>query len=195
MVQRPRHLAVLTLAAMLLLTALAPAVALGCTITIRTIGPIEGSRADLVLPVTRTVTRDAWKLDGSWVSTRPRLSQFVSIAGVGKFHAMAFRNQRALSIDAYGPFDNGWMYFDADPNDFDDCALTGQIEWQRPRIRVVQGAREIRVAATAQRTVGDRTGCILGPDKGVRACPNLKRTIVGLAKPVGNRRIVFEQFP
>lgn len=194
MVRRPRHVAVLAAVLLALAAALLPATALACAIAIRTIGPIDGSRADLVTPVARTVTREAWELDSSWVSTRPRLSQFVRVEGLGRFHAVSFKEQRSLSIDAYGPFDNGWMYFDGNDSDGIECALTGKIEWQQPKIRVVQGAREIRIAATAQRTVGSRDGCILGPDLGVRECPNLKRTIVGLTAPVGNRKIVFEQF-
>ena len=184
----------LTLVASVLAAALLPAVALACSIPIRTIGPIEGSRSDLVEPRARTVTRDTWKLDPSWTSTRPRLSQFVRVAGVGTYHGVSFPEQRALSLDARGPFDNGWMYFDADPEDFVTCAMTGKIEWQKPRLRVIQGTREIRVAATSQRTVGDRTGCILGPDNGVRPCPNLTRVIYQLRAPVGTRSIIFEQF-
>ncbi len=178
-----------------LMAALVPAVALACPIPIRRIGPIDGSRADVVHPTHRQVTREAWGLDASWASTRPRISQFVVIRNVGTFHGSSFKDQRALSVDAYGPFDNGWMYFDDDDPDTTSCALTGQIAWQPPIIRVVQGRREIRLAATAQRVVGDRTGCILGPDNGVRACPNLTRVIVRLAKPVGTRRIVLEVFP
>jgi hypothetical protein len=194
-VHRIRRLVPLALTASALLAALVPAVALACPIEIRRVGPVDGTRAELVLPTHRTVDRAAWRLDSSWVSTRPRLSQFVVLRGVGTYHGVSFRRQRALSIDAYGPFDNGWMYFDdADP-DTPPCELTGQIEWQLPRIRVVQGRREVRIAATTQRTIGNRTGCVLGPDQGVRECPNLKRTIVRLRAPLGNRRLVFEQFP
>ena len=178
----------------LLALALVPAVALACAIPIRSIGPISGARSDLVVPTLRTVERSAWRVDASWVSTRPRISQFVVLRKVGRFHGVSFRQQRAISIDARGPFDNGWMFFDDDDPDTAPCALTGTIAWQPPRIRVVQGRREIRIAATTQRTAGDRTGCILGPDQGVARCPNLTRQVIRLTRPVGNRRIVLEQF-
>ena len=195
---RPRHpRTALCVAAVALVVVLAllPAVALACPIAIRTIGPIDGSRTDLVRPVTRTTTRAAWGLDDSWTSTMPKLSQFVKLRHVGTFHGVSFRTQRALSIDARGPRDNGWMYLDDDLPETPPCQLIGQIEWQAPKIRVVQGRREIRIAATSQRTEGDRTGCILGPDLGVRPCPNLTRVVINLAQPVGRRAIVFETFP
>ncbi len=195
MVHDPRRF--LALAGVLCTLALAalPATALACPIAIRRIGPLEGSRSDLIRPTPRITTRDAWKLDSSWMSTMPRLSQFITIKGVGTYHGATFKEQRALSIDARGPFDNGWMYFDDSDPDTKPCELTGQIDWQPPKIRVVQGPRQVRIVATTQRTVGDRTGCILGPDKGVRECPNLTRVIVRLAKPLGTRKLVFEVFP
>jgi hypothetical protein len=195
MVRRYRHVPLLALLACTLAAALLPAVALACPIAIRRVGPIEGSRSDLVRPVARVTTREAWGLDASWVSTRPRLSQFVVVRKVGTFHGVSFKEQRALSVDAYGPEDNGWMYFSDDDPMTKPCELVGQIKWRPPRIRVVQGRREVRVSASAQQVVGDRTGCILGPDTGLRKCPNLTRTVVRLAKPLGSRRLVFEVFP
>jgi hypothetical protein len=190
-----RHTLLLaTLVACTVAAAVVPAVALACSIPIRTIGPIDVTRADLVRPLNRTVTRDAWGLDASWVSTRPRLSQFVLTKRNGRYHGMSFPEQRALSLDAYGPFDNGWMFFDDDDPDTPACQLVGQIDWQPPVIRVRQGAREIRISATSQRVPGDRTGCILGPDRGERECPNLTRIIFQLKRPVGTRRIIMEQF-
>ncbi len=178
-----------------LAAALLPAVALACPIPIRKIGPLDESRADLVRPTARIVTRRTWGLDGSWRSTRPRLSQFVVVKDVGTFHGMSFKQQGSLSIDAYGPEDNGWMYFDDGDPATKACEIAGQIKWQKPRIRVVQGRREVRIAATSQQVAGDTTGCILGPDYGVRDCPNLTRVVVRLAKPLGKRRLVLEVFP
>jgi hypothetical protein len=172
-----------------------PAAAFACTIPIRTIGPLGISRADLRYPVERTVTRARWGIDSSWRAVLPSVDQFVKIRHGVTVHGASYRTQRAISIDARGPEDNGWMYFDDDLDSTPPCALTGKIEWQAPRVRVRQSRTEVRIAATSQRTVGDRTGCILGPDHGVRACPNLTRSIVRLATPLGNRRLVFEQFP
>jgi hypothetical protein len=183
---------IVVLAAMLVL---APAVAASCVIPIRTIGPLDGGRTQLVLPQLRTVTRDAWGVDESWVSTRPRLSQFVRIRRIGRFHAMSFRRQQSLSIDARGPFDYGWLYFDDGRPDTPACTMIGKEEWQRPRVLVRETATEVRIAAVTQRTVGDRTGCTLGPDHGEAECPNLTRVIRTLKRPVGTRRLVFEQFP
>lgn len=194
-IRRPRFLLAHAAIASVLALALVPAVALACPIPIRKVGPLEENRATLVRPVSRIVTRDAWGLDSTWVSTRPRVSQFVQVRNVGTYHGVSFREQSSISIDAYGPFDNGWMFFDDTDPATPTCALTGQIDWQKPLIRVVQGRREVRIAATAQRTVGDRTGCFLGPDFGVRECPNLTRTIVRLAKPLGTRKLVLEVFP
>lgn len=190
-----RHVALLATLLSLLLAVLLPAQALACPIAIRRIGPLDLEHADIRRPVLRTVTRAAWGLDASWASTRPRLSQVVVTTRSGTWYNVSYRRQQALSIDARGPFDNGWMYVDdADP-DTPPCAMVGEIEWQAPRILVRQTARSVRVAAVSRRTVGDRTGCVLGPDLGVRECPNLTRTIVKLSIPLGSRPLIFEAFP
>ena len=194
MVRRSRQVFALAIVASTLAAALLPALALACPIPIRRIGPLEESRADLVKPIARVTTRAAWGLDGTWASTRPRLSQFVVVKDVGTFHGVSFKEQKSLSIDAYGPEDNGWMYFDDGLPSTAPCELVGEIKWQAPKIRVVQGRREIRVAATAQKVAGDTSGCILGADFGVRDCPNLTRVIVQLVRPVGERKLVFEVF-
>jgi hypothetical protein len=62
-------------------------------------------------------------------------------------------------------------------------------------VRLKQSRTQVRVSAASQRTVGDRTGCLLGPDHGVRECPNLTRVIIRIAKPLGNRKLVMEQWP
>ncbi len=193
-VRRSRQLLLLVTLLGVLGAALLPAVALACPIPIRRIGPLEESRADLVKPTPRVTTREAWRLDSSWASTRPRLSQFVIVRKVGTFHGVTFKQQQSISIDAYGPEDNGWMYFDDDDPATKPCEVVGQIKWQAPRIRVSQGRTEVRIAATSQRIVGDTTGCILGADFGVRECPNLTRTIVQLNRPLGNRKLVLEVF-
>lgn len=170
----------------------APASALACPIPIRTIGPLNIKPGELVRPVHRPVDRAEWGVDDASVSTRPRLSQFILIRKVGRVHGVTYRAQRALSIDAYGPDDHGWMWFEDDDPDTQPCTLVGQVEWQKPVIRVKQTATQIRVIAVTQRTPGDRTGCTYGPDMGTVECPNLARTIVRLAKPVGSRQLSFE---
>lgn len=175
--------------------ALFPAVGLACSIPIRTIGPVVAAKSDLQRASYRTITRDDWQLDRSWVSTRPRLSQFVKVRGVGRFHGVTFPKQRALSLDAVGPFDNGWKFFQDERPASPPCGLVGKIDWQPPKILVRQFKREIRVIAVSQRTVGDRSGCILGPDFGEAECPNITRVIYRLKAPVGTRGLVFEQFP
>lgn len=189
-----RRLLPLVFACVLVAVAALPAVALGCPIEIRTIGPIDAERSQLQKPLLRTVDRATWGFDRSWVSTQPRLSQFVRVRGLGRFHSVTFPKQQALSLDARGPFDNGWKYFDDDDPDTKSCELVGQIAWQRPRIHVRQGRDEVRVVAVTQRTEGDRTGCVLGPDRGEAWCPNLTRVVFRLKQPLGDRRLVMEQF-
>ena len=187
----PRSTALLAL----LLALALPATAFACPIAIRTIGPLPITGTDLRRPVNRTTTREAWGLDESWVATRPVVSQIVKLRSGRVVNNVSYAKQQAISIDARGPHDTGWMYI----NDFDDttpeCQMLGEIEYQTPKIRVRQTATEVRIIATAQKTVGDRTGCILGPDNGVRQCPNLARVIVRLAKPLGNRKLVLESYP
>lgn len=178
----------------MLVAAAFPAASLACPIPIREVGPVKVGRDDLQRPLARIVERSSWGLDTSWVSTRPRLSQFVLARGLGRYHAVTFPEQQALSLDARAPFDNGWLYFDDDDPETPPCQLVGRLEWEQPRIRVVQARSEIRIAATTRRTAGDRTGCVLGPDFGVAACPNLARVVFRLARPVGTRRVVLEQF-
>jgi hypothetical protein len=195
MVRRSRQVFVLATIASTLAAALVPAIVLACPIPIRRIGPLEETRADLVRPTARVTTRAAWGLDETWASVRPRLSQFVVVQDVGTFHGVSFKEQKSLSIDAYGPEDNGWTYFDDGLPETKPCEVVGQIKWQAPKVRVVQGRREVRIAATSQKIAGDTTGCILGADFGVRECPNLTRVIVQLVKPLGERKLVFEVFP
>lgn len=181
------------LLAMLMLLMAAPGTALACPIPIRKIGPLKLKKSDLRSPVMRSTTARAWKVSDAWVSTRPRLSQFVRIRGLGTFHGRSYRTQRALSIDAYAPEDGGWMYFDDGDPATPRCKMVGKVEWQRPRIRVKQTKREVRVLAITRRTPGDRAGCSYGPDEGIAECPTLARSVVRLKQPVGNRKIVFEQ--
>lgn len=186
-----RYPAPIVLLALLLLL-LVPAVALGCSIPIRKVGPVSLRPSELRRPVQHRVEAADWGLDGTHLSSRPLLSQFVIVKGGGAAHGATYGRQSALSIDAYGPDDHGWMYFEDDDPATPACTMVGQLQWQVPRIRVKQTATQVRVAATTQRTVGDRTGCTHGPDKGVRDCPNLARSIVRLTQPLGNRELSFE---
>lgn len=183
---------ILGIACVLLLVA--PSAASACTIPIRSIGPIKVTKRQLQRPGHRTTTRTAWKVDSTWVSVVPELSQFVKVTGIGKRHGVTYPGQRNLSIDARGPDDTKWIYFDDNDPLTAACTMVGQIEWQRPQVRVVETAREVRISALVQRTVGDRTGCTYGFEHGVAECPNLTRTIIRLARPVGKRPVVFEQF-
>ncbi len=188
------HPVLAPIAVLLAMLVLAPAVAASCVIPIRTIGPIDGNKRQLIRSELRTVDRSAWGVDDSWVSTRPKISQFVRIRGVGRFFAVSFRRQQSLSIDAEGPFDYGWLYFDDDDPATPACTMVGKEEWQRPRIMLRESKTEVRIAAVSRRTEGDRTGCTLGPDHGEAECPNLTRVIRTLKQPMGARKLVLEQF-
>ena len=173
-----------------------PAVGFGCSIAFRVIGSVSLTSAELRRPTSRIVTREAHGLDSTWTSTQPLLNQVVQIAGGKKVRGIYYSRQRALSIDTYGPEDTGWQYFeDSDPLT-PPCQMIGQIEWQRPTVFVRENASEVRIAAAAQKTVGDRTGCVYGPDgpAGRKLCPNLTRRVMLLKRPVGARKLVFEQF-
>ena len=183
----------MTALAMLLVLCLFEGASLACPIAIRQLGPIDAVRSDLRRPIQRQGVREDWGKDDSWASVTPRLTQFVRLRGGRNYYGWTYPKQRALSIDAYGPDDNGWTYFSDEDPLTPECQLTGQIEWQLPKISVKQTRKEVRVIATAQRTVGDRTGCILGADQGVRKCPNLARTIVLLKQQLGARKLYFEQ--
>lgn len=87
------------------------------------------------------------------------------------------------------------MYVDDGNPATPPCRLLGQVEYQAPRIRVAETKFLVRVAAFAQKTPGDTTGCVLGPDDGVRPCPNLTRTIVKLKHELGSRQLRFEVVP
>jgi hypothetical protein len=178
-----------------LLALVLPAQSLACTIPIRQIGPIDLHRDEVRRPVYHQVTRAAWGLDSSWVSTAPRLSQFVRTTRFGTWFNVSYARQQAISIDAPGPENNRWLYFEDDDPVTPPCALVGQIEWQKPKILVVQTPFMVRVTAVSQRTEGSREGCILGPDFGLAPCPNLTRTIIRLTAPIGNRQLRFEAYP
>lgn len=193
MASMPRRSTPACLLALLLSLAL-PVQAFACPIAIRRVGPLDLQRHEIRSPVTRTVARAAWGLDASWTSARPRVSQFVVTRRIGTFHGVSFASQRAISIDARGPRDTGWMYVDDDRPWTPPCTMKGEIEWQPPKVRVRESATRVRISAASQRTVGDRTGCVLGPDEGVRHCPNLTRRIILLDRPLGARELRLETF-
>lgn len=181
---------VLVLIALLVL----PGMAAACAIPIRKIGPVNIGVADIRTPAMTKGGPRPWKLDASWTSVRPRMSQFVQMRNGRRFHGASFSGQKAMSIDAYAPEDLGWLYVeDADPAT-PPCSMLGRSAWQAPRIIVRETKTRVYVAAASQPTVGDHTGCVLGPDFGVRPCPILTRRIVKLARVVGARKIVFEHW-
>lgn len=168
-----------------------------CTEPIRTLGPVSIKKSDLVRPKARKVQRSTWTLDSSWTSVRPRLSQYVKVRAEGKIytiHAVTWPNQKTLSIDAYAPEDYNWLYVDDDNPDTAPCQMVGQSAWQPAKIYVREGKTSIAVAAASQHTVGDATGCVLGPDNGVRECPILTRSLIKLKSKVGARTIYFDRF-
>ena len=191
MVRQPLQVIIL---ALLLVLAIPVQSAFACSIAIRRLGPVDITKKQLVRPTSAVVDRAVWKRDRSWRDVRPRLEQFVRITGGYTEFGVAYPKQRALSLDAYGPEDTGWMYFDDGIAETPPCTMVGAIEWQLPRISVQQGRTEIHILASSQRTVGNRAGCLLGPDTGVRPCPNLARTVVLLKQPIGTRTIVFDSF-
>lgn len=175
------------------------AIAESCTFPIREIGPLKLKRSDYRNAVYRTVTRETWNLDDTWFSSKPWLNQWLILKNGVRVHGTSFREQRALTVDARTPsYDYGWIYTqDPDPSK-GTCELAGKKEWERPKFRIRQGSKEVRIAATSRRTPGSTTGCLLGPDPaldGKKPCPNLSRSIVLLKRPLGDRKLVFEQFP
>ena len=182
------------LASVMLVSALAfpSAVALACTIEFRRFD-VQLARTEIRRPAERVTSRSAWRIDEEWIGTTPQLNQVVKIRGVGVSLGVAFAQQRALSIDAAAPSNNGWTYRDDDYVSTPPCEIAGQAEWQRPVIMVRENEREVRVAAVARRTPGSRVGCVLGGEDATWGCPTLTRTVKLLAKPIGERKLVFEQ--
>lgn len=177
--------------ALLLLLGL-PLSAWGCSIAFRTIGPVKVRPNAIERPAFRQTTRQQWSLDRSWTATRPELNQDIVATGGRTYRGASYPKQRALSIDAAAPDDNGWRYEDdADPRT-PPCAISGSDEWQQPVILVRETVSEVRVLAVARRTVGDRTGCQL--DQDMWGCPTLTRSVVKLKRPLGTRTIRFETF-
>lgn len=171
-----------------------PSLAAACAIPIRKIGPVNIGAADIRTPVLTKGKPGPWKLDATWTSVEPRMSQYVQIKNGRRFHGSSFSGQKAMSIDAYAPEDLNWLYVeDADPAT-PSCAMLGRSAWQAPQIFVRETKTRVFVAAASQPTVGDHTGCILGPDFGVRPCPIITRRIMKLKKVVGARKIVFEHW-
>lgn len=171
-----------------------PGLATACSIPIRKIGPVNIGAEDIRTPVLVKGGPGPWKLDATWTSVEPRMSQYVQILNGPRFHGSSFSGQKAMSIDAYAPEDLGWLYVeDADP-DTPPCAMLGRSAWQAPQIFVRETKTRVFVAAASQPTPGNNTGCVLGPDFGVRPCPILTRRIMKLRKVVGARKIVFEHW-
>jgi len=195
----PHRVLLLLMALLIGLLVPAQALAESCTFPIREIGPLALKRSDYRRPVYRTVTRETWKLEDEWFSSKPWLNQWVKLRGGTRVHGISFKEQRALTVDARTPeYDHVWMYIQ-DPNPLNGtCTMVGKKEWEKPKFRIRQQSKEVRITATSRRTPGDTTGCLLGPDpalEGKKPCPNLARSIVLLKKPLGDRKLVFEQFP
>ena len=192
-----RFATTVTCATLLVLVALATAAPLAiaddCNIAIRSIGPFEVKRHDLRRPVLRETERGRWHLDETWTSVEPQLNQVLRTRRHGSQYNVSFAAQRTLSIDALPPDTYGWRWTDdGDPST--KCALAGQHAWQAPTVHVVEDQREVRVLAASRSTEGDPSGCSFGDSTSGLPCPNLTTTVVRLARPVGTRRIVFEQF-
>ncbi|MCW2974149.1 MAG: hypothetical protein JWN72_2422, partial [Thermoleophilia bacterium] len=191
MVRIPRLLAL----ALALLVFAPTASALACPpIPIRTIGAIKAVKKDLRYPTYKKVPRAQWKLDDTWYTVKPRMAQWVKLKNGLLFYGVSFSTQVTPSIDAYAPEDLNWLYIDDSDPDTQTCQMIGQSAWQEPKIWIKETAKTIRFAAGAQHTIGDRRGCVLGPEGGTRDCPILTRTVQRLKKPVGNRTIIFESF-
>lgn len=172
---------------------IAPATALGCNIAFRTIGPVTFAKSEIKRPIERSGSRSRWQLQGDWVGTRPELNQIVKVRGVGAVEGVSFSRQSSLSIDAAAPSNNGWLYADDDLDSTPPCEIAGTGEWQLPVVLVREDRREVRIAAAAQLTPGSRFGCVLGGDDAAWGCPTLTRTVVKLDRPIGSRRLVFEE--
>ncbi|MCW2927263.1 MAG: hypothetical protein JWM86_1231 [Thermoleophilia bacterium] len=171
-----------------------PSFAGACPIPFRSIGPVKVAKVDVREPVVRLSSRAAWKLDDSWTSTTPELNQVVIARRGPRYEGVTFASQRGLSIDATEPSDRGWKYSSDDDPATPPCDISGQGEWQRPVIHVREDRRSVRIAAVAQHTTGDRTGCILGGEDAEWGCPTLTRSIVHLKNPIGGRKLIFEVF-
>lgn len=185
-------LLVRALACSIVIMLLLPGLANACNVAFRTIGPIDVRKSAIERPSFRLGARAAWKLDSSWRATRPELNQDLRVRGGGTYRGASYPKQRALSIDAPAPVDAGWRYGDdADP-ETPPCEIAGRGEWQAPKILVKETRRTVRIAAASQRTVGDRTGCVLGAGQDEAGCPTMTRSIVKLKRPLGNRQIHFE---
>ncbi len=182
-----------TLALSLLLLLGAPVAALGCNIAFRTIGPVQFRESEVKRPAERSSSRARWKLGAGWIGTHPELNQVIKVRGKGMMEGVSFSRQRALSIDAAAPADNGWLYADDALESTPPCAISGQAEWQRPVILVREDRREVRITAAARRTPGSRAGCVLGGNDAAWGCPVLTRTVVRLSRSIGSRQLVFEQ--
>lgn len=188
----PTGLRTLVVALVLGLLAIPSAALAGdCSYPIRKIGPVDIGAKDIRTPLQGRGSAKDWKLDASWTSVQPLMSQYVQIKNGRRFHGSSFSAQRALSIDAYAPEDLNWLYVeDADPST-PPCTMLGRSAWQAPQIFVRETKFRVFVAAASKPAAGDHRGCVLGPDWGVRPCPLLTRRIMKLKAPVGNRKIVF----
>jgi hypothetical protein len=178
---------------------LAPAAALAneaqdCTKPFRQIGPVKIARSDIRKPTEKVGKAVTYKLDATWTSVRPRVSQFVRIKNGPKFYGSSFSGQKAISIDAYSPADGGWLWVDDSDKNTPSCEMLGRKAWQAPRAFVRETAKAVFIAAASQPAVGNHTGCVLGPDWGTYPCPLLTRSIVKLKRVVGKRAIILQHW-
>lgn len=190
MARRSASLTALTLVFVLL----APSLAGACVFPVRRLGPMDVTQQEIRRPVRRTVDRGAWGIAPGIRAARLTLSQIIVTRGHDVYFGAAYARQRAISIDAAGPDDHGWMFSpDTDPAT-PPCAIVGHQDWLPPRVRVLQTATQVRITGTVEHTPGDRTGCVLTSALGQSLCPNLTRTTILLKQSIGNRELSFEGF-
>jgi len=182
-----------TISLSLALLLVAPSLGAACTIPFRMVGPLSIERSEIARPISRTTTNSAWGLDATWTGTTTELNQVIRTRARGTHTGVSFAKQRAIPLDAVAPDSNGWTWANDDNPATPPCTMVGQSEWQTPVIRVKEDRSTIRLFAAAQLTVGDRTGCVPWQSDPTRiGCPTLTRTLVQLAKPVGQRQIILE---
>lgn len=190
-IRQRRAIATWLLAALVLVVL--PAGAVACVIPIRTVGPVDVVKGDLVRPKAARSTRSAWGLGAEWSSGEARLEQLVRTRRSGTHHGVSFPRQRAISIDAMTPDRYVLRLEDDDDPTTPQCALAGRPDWSDPVVRVRETSTTVHVLAAVRPTPGDRSGCQAATSDDLE-CPQLVRHVVQLQRPVGDRRILIAHF-
>lgn len=176
----------------LVLSLVAPAVALGCSIVATPPLTPHIARGDLRPGVQVERSRAAWGIaHPSWQTAGTTLVQQVRVPGSRRVVTAAFRQQSSLRLSSAWP-ESGSKVTGAAPGMTCDVP-EGTTTWAKPRLLVRETDRAIFVTAITRQQVTreQAAGCGFVTN----SCDHAVQRTIRLAAPIGDRAVYLTRFP